>query len=127
MRARYSSGYFEDLFAHRDYRGLVDISGVICSCSRFKSEDAVYGLPLPLFAYVESLLWFASSARSGVWTYFEATPEARQKEMVRTLEKFAPFGFAVQYERGIRYWRDTGRQVQLDQWLASNDERNNEW
>ncbi len=91
----------------------------------FASRDSTYGLPRALFLFVESLAWFAQGLRSGVWTYFEATPSVRQQEMLAALGDLAPKGFDEQYGAGMRGWAEPDQAAAVDRWLAQSDEENN--
>jgi hypothetical protein len=125
---KFSSGYWDSLFKSCEYGGLVDLSSALCSCSAFKLIDTEYGLPRPAFLFVEGLLWFAQAHRSGVWTYFEATPERRQSAMLSALEDGdAPPEFAANYAFGMRNWKDEGKIGQVDCWILAHDRENTSW
>jgi hypothetical protein len=106
---KYSSRYWDSLFKSREYGQLVDLSSALCSCPAFRGADTEYGLPRAAFTFVEGLVWFAQANRSGVWTYFESTPQARQSAMLDALETGrAPPGFAAHYAFGIAQLEDRG-------------------
>jgi hypothetical protein len=125
MKSSVTRSYVDGLFARRDYDGLVWLSSTLCGTRGFNLQNPTYGLPRAVFLFVESLGWFAQGLRSGVWTYFEATPSARQQEMLAALGDLAPQGFAEQYAAGVRGWTDTTRAAEVDKWLQQNDETNN--
>ena len=100
MKSSVTRSYVDGLFASRDYDGLVWLSSTLCGSRGFNLQSPTYGLPRTLFLFVESLFWFAQGLRSGVWTYFEATPSARQQEMLAALGDLAPEGFDEQYVPG---------------------------
>lgn len=121
-----SPQYLDRLCTDRDYEGLAWISAVVCDCQRFDPSDPTYGLPIPAFCLVERLAWFAQGVRSGAWTYYEATPLARQRAMVSALDADAIHpAFAEQYSLGMREWRSPSQMATLDEWLDRNDEANN--
>src|SRR5258708_2971759 len=97
MKSSVTRSYLDGLFASRDYDGLVWLSSMLCGTRGFNLRSPTYGLPRALFLFVESLAWFAQGLRSGVWTYFEATPSVRQQEMLAALGDLAPKGFDEQY------------------------------
>ena len=72
--------------------------------------------------------WFAQSARSGVRTYFEATPVERQQVMLNALkQEGAPEGFSTNYRLGAEAWRDPTQATDRDRWIDRNDEANTEF
>jgi hypothetical protein len=127
MRPRYSAAYWDSLFSLGRYEGLVSISQALCTAPTFSIEAAEYGLARPAFLFVEGLSWFAQATRSGVRTYFEATPATRQAAMLEALEASAPKGFAAQYGTGMRDWMNASEMEQLDRWIQSHDTQNNSW
>jgi hypothetical protein len=122
-----AAAYLDKMFSERDEAGLAFLSSVICGAQAFDQRHATYGLPSPLFLFVEGLLWFAQSWRSGSWTYFEATPVERQQAMLEELRSHAPTGWADQYAFGMRHWHDTERLGALDTWLERQDKANSEF
>jgi hypothetical protein len=127
MKPQFSPAYLESLFTPGRYENLVEISSFLSGSASFAPEREDYGLELPLFAFVESLAWFAQSVRSGAWTYFEATPTKRQARMREALESLAPAGFAAHYALGMSSWREEVAMRQLDNWLEQHDSENNKW
>jgi hypothetical protein len=125
MKSSVTRSFVGGLFGSRDYDGLVWLSSAICGSPGFDLQHPMYGLPRALFLFVESLAWFAQALRSGAWTYFEATPHARQQEMLAALRDFAPEGFGQQYSAGMKLWKDPARVAGLDNWLLRNDDQNN--
>jgi hypothetical protein len=125
---KYSSRYWDSLFKSREYGQLVDLSSALCSCPVFRQADTEYGLPRAAFTFVEGLLWFAQANRSGVWTYFESTPQPRQSAMLETLENsHAPPGFAAHYAVGLRNWKTEDTIGEVDLWIRAHDRENNTW
>jgi hypothetical protein len=125
MKSSVTRSYVDGLFASRDYDGLVWLSSTLCGSPGFNPQSPTYGLPKALFLFVESLAWFAQGLRSGVWTYFEATPSARQQEMLAALRDLAPKGFDEQYGVGMSGWTDAAQAAAVDKWLEQNDDENN--
>jgi hypothetical protein len=124
---RYSAKYLDDLFTSDQYENLVQISSLLCACDRFAAAEPDYGLPTPLFVFVQGLLWFAQSARSGTWTYYEATPVTRQNAMLSALQTVGAVSVAAQYAEGMLHWRDEARMKTLDDWLQNHDTANTQW
>ena len=117
MKPRYSSNYLDRLFSSDAYEDLVQISSLLCATDRFSSSENDYGLPEPLFVFVETLAWFAQSWRSGAWTYYEATPLTRQTAMHRALEGAANPALAQCYAEGMQKWRDPEAMHTVDDWM----------
>jgi hypothetical protein len=122
---KFSQGYLDALFSSRDYGKLVEPSGYLQE--GLSRSDPTYGYPRPVFVLVESLLWFAQAIRSGAWTYYEATPRARQDAMLCALESDAPKDFATHYALGMQNWQDEGKIGVVDVWIENHDEDNNRW
>src|SRR5579872_4844236 len=101
-----ASAYLDKTFSERDEASLAFLSSLVCGTQAFDERHAVYGLPPPLFLFVEDLLWFAQAWRSGSWTYFEATPPERQQAMLEALRTDAPNGWSDQYASGMRRWQE---------------------
>jgi hypothetical protein len=123
--AKVAPAHLDSIFSAADYDGLSWLSSMICATDAFQAEHPTYGLPQPLFTLVEGLHLFAQGVRSGVFTYFEATPAERQQAMLRALqEESAPEGFAEHYRAGVEAWRDPTQSAVLDRWIDRNDELN---
>ena len=127
MSSIYSPRYWDSLFSSRTYEGLVSISSALCAAAEFSIEEVEYGLPRVAFMFVEGLCWFAQATRSGVWTYYEATPAPRQAAMLEALEASAPAGFAARYRTGMRDWMNESEMEKLDSWMKDHDAQNNSW
>jgi hypothetical protein len=127
MPRKFALEYIDRLLADATYMDLVHLSSVLCSSARYQSTAPDYGLSPPAFLFIETLSWFAQSTRSGVSTYYEATPPARQNTMLAALEESAPEEFRTWYERGMRDWREEGKITAVDDWIEANDQRANEW
>ncbi len=123
----YGKAYLDSLIASRDHGKLVELSTILCGSATFRRSEPDYGFPGPVFVFVESVLWFAQAIRSGVWTYYEATPISRQQAMLRALESEAPAGFATQYALGMRCWQDETKIEEVDRWIADHDGEHNLW
>lgn len=106
--------YLDSTFHDATYDGLAWLSSSICAAEIFDINDAGYGLPQPLFVVVEGLSWFAQSVRSGVTTYFEATPFERQRMMLHALEKEgAPDEMTAKYRSGMTGWKEPASAADL--------------
>jgi hypothetical protein len=115
--------YLDRIFDTADHDGLAWLSSMICASDAFGLKHPTYGLSTPLFLLVEGLLWSAQGARSGVRTYFEATPVERQRAMLGALEhQAAPEEVLDNYRFGMEVWRDPLRTADLDRWIDGNDE-----
>jgi hypothetical protein len=110
-----------------EYSDLVTLSTIVSSSIIFKSEESDNGLPPAAFLFVELLCWFAQAIRSGVWTYYEATPNERQLAFERVLREFAPLDFSYWFNRGTADWKDEAKIKAVDEWIEMNDERCNRW
>jgi hypothetical protein len=124
---RYSDQYIDRLLARGDYDAMVELSGILFSSPDRDSRQPEYRLPSPVFVYVETLGWFAQASRSGVWTYYEATPAGRQEAMRQALAAWAPLGYAQRYAFGMHHWTDERQMEELDRWIRSNEALCNEW
>jgi|UPI000648A44D hypothetical protein len=122
---RVAPAYLDSQFDAAEYDGLAWLSSMICASDAFRPEHPTYGLSQSLFLLVEGLSWFAQAARSGVRTYFEATPVERQQAMLRALEhEAAPDDLLDNYRSGISAWRDPVLTADLDRWIDRSDEAN---
>ncbi len=124
---RFSSEYIDKLLTGREYSDLVTLSTIVGSSTMFKNDESDYGLPSEAFLFVELLCWFAQAIRSGVWTYYEATPKERQLAFARVLLEFAPSDFYDWFNRGTKNWKDEEKIKTVDEWIEMNDERCNRW
>ena len=126
MPRKYAIEYIDRLLADTTYDALAELSSVICSGEQFDNSQPAFGLPRFAFLFVETLLWFAQAQRSGVWTYYEATSQARQQAMLEAV-RAAPEGFATWYEQGMRDWKDETRIDAVDKWMEANDDAAHAW
>jgi hypothetical protein len=124
---RYSDDYIDRLLVRSDYEAMVELSGIFFSWTGRDLLQADYRLPSPVFVYVEALCWFAQAWRSGVWTYYDATPVVRQEAMREALRIWAPLGYAERYGFGMIHWNDERRIQVLDEWMRKNEKFCNEW
>ena len=127
MPPKFATAYVDRLLADSTYESLAELSSAICSSARFNAELRDYGLPRFAFLFVETLLWFAQGERSGAWTYYEATPQARQDAMLDTLRRDAPEEFSSWYERGMHDWSDEIRIAAVDTWIEAHGEATYRW
>ena len=121
---KFSQTYLDDLFSPDEYGKLAEISALICGSDSFNPEEPDYGLDGKTFAFIECLLWFAQGLRSGVWTYYEATPPERQHAMLSALKETSPSAFATYYALGMETWEDEDKITEVDDWLRNEDEKN---
>jgi hypothetical protein len=124
---RYADSYIDQLIARSDYDAMVDLQGILMSGHGVNFDMPEYGLPSIAFVFVESILWFAQSVRSGAWTYFESISPERQSAMYQALESFAPKGFAERYKFGSENWKDPEQMERLDRWIDETDPACIEW
>jgi len=124
---RYSDQYLDGLLNGSSYDDLVELQGILVTPLHYDSSQPDYGLPPCFFVVVEGLVWFAQAWRSGVWTYFEATPLPRQQAMHEALLQLGPEDFARRYAFGMRHWRDAEAIAPLDSWMQNIDATANEW
>jgi hypothetical protein len=127
MNASYNPAYLDRLISSDGFEDLVQVSALLCATDRFSPDESDYGLPEPLFVFVEALLWFAQSSRSGAWTYYEATPTTRQEAMFRALEAIADRTLAHRYAEGMKSWRYAGAMRTLDDWIRNHDDEATTW
>jgi hypothetical protein len=128
MKPRYSTAYLNRLFSSDAYQDLSQLSSILCATDRFSQGESDYGLPQPLFVFVECLHWLAMSWRSGsAWTYYEATPRSRQEAMYQGLDALAAPELARRYAEGMEYWRDPQARRALDVWMKQHDADATPW
>jgi hypothetical protein len=125
--ARFTDAYIDRLLASRKFDALVELQGIFWGWSGLAAHHPQYGLPVPVFIFIESLNWFSQAIRSGVWSYFEVTPIERQEAMYAELQCLAPTGFAEQYRQGIKHWRDQAKMKNLDRWVSENESACDDW
>lgn len=124
---KFSQAYFDALFSSPDCSKLVELCAYLPGAGCYSPSEPCYGYPQPVFVFVESLVWFSQAIRSGAWTYYEATPGARQDAMLDALKCEAPTEFATHYALGMRDWRDEQKIEAVDMWMQNHDEDNNRW
>jgi hypothetical protein len=124
---RYADTYIDGLFRRAQLDGLVELAAIFGGWPGWNERDVRYGLPPPLFAFVESQLWFSQSIRSGTWTYFEATSIERQRALYEALQQFAPPDFADHYRHGMEHWRTEVEMTNLDDWIWKTEQDCIDW
>ena len=127
MSPRYSPAFIDRLLRASDYHSLVELTQIAYGSAIRSDLHPDYALPQPAFLLCETLLWFAQALRSGVWTYFEATPDARQNAMLKALEALGPEGYAAAYRQGMVGWQNEALMETLDAWLESHEEATTQW
>jgi hypothetical protein len=125
--SRYSAQYVAQLIAQQDYGALVDLQGIALGWDRFDANDPSFGWPQPIFVVFEILTWLAQGDRSGVWTYYEATPLTRHDRVVVALEALQAAELRRQYVYGKEHWRIAEAIGQLDNWLSENEQSTIRW
>ena len=121
MKTALSAAYLEDLFRERSLDKLAEISALSCGCRAFDKGATDYGLPGRLFLFVECLGWISQSLRSGSWTYFEATPVARQQLMLKRLREDGLPTLGDRYAESMSNWRDASKISSVDKWLEAHE------
>ena len=125
-KALLSKQYIDSLVDSPSHEALVTVAGYIWAAAP-ERDLPTYGLELPLFVFCEALTWFSQSIRSGVWTYYEATPTRRQEAMKASLAIVQAGPIIERYAFGMIYWRDFEAMTELDQWLGETDDQNTSW
>jgi hypothetical protein len=124
---RYSPQYLAQLLTQRDYGALVDLQGVATGWDGFDASVPSFGLPGPIFVVFEMLVWLATADRSGVWTYYETTPDARSECAKSTLAILKAVELQEKYAYGKAHWRDADASGQLDRWILENEQMIIDW
>ncbi len=125
--ARYTDAYIDRLISSKGFLELVELQGIFFGWSGCDFNLPNFGFHSSVFTFNESLTWFSQAIRSGVWTYYEATPIERQEAMFAALQIHAPIEFSKQYKYGIEHWKDVERIESLDSWIEDNEFMCNEW
>ena len=124
---RYSTHYLSQLLNQHDYAALVDLQGVALGWSGFDVSHPSFGWPQPIFVVFELLTWLAQADRSGVWTYYEATPAVRVECAVAALEFLNAVELRQNYAYGKDNWRDLEAIGNLDSWIGENEHTIIDW
>jgi hypothetical protein len=127
LMPRYSVTFIDNLLTSDNPPRLAELSSIVCGTDKFEASSPDYGLPPIAFLFVEGLLWMSQALRSGVWTYYEATPISRQNALRGALRQFAPAAYGDWYERGMIDWKDEVRIEQVDKWMEANEAGFLEW
>jgi hypothetical protein len=127
MAAKFTQAYLDALFSAPEFEKLVEIAGYFYGSEEYRRDAPDFGLPQPAFVFQETLTWFSQAIRSGVWTYYEATPRVRQEAMHRALECEAPSGYAATYSLGMETWEDDLKCQGIDEWIAAHENDCNQW
>jgi len=122
---KFSQRYLDAIFTTSECGRLAEISSILCGCGSYEPKQPDYGFDSQTFVFVESLLWFSQALRSGVWTYFEATPRQRQEAMREALRSIAPKEFSEYYALGMEVWKDENKIKVVDTWMQDHDDENN--
>lgn len=124
---RYSAHYLAQLLRQRDYSALVDLQGIALGWEGFDKEIPAFGWPAPIFVVFELLTWLAQADRSGVWTYYEATPVGRLDCVLATLDRLKAVELHRQYAYGKQHWQDDKASEKLDLWIRENEQTIIDW
>lgn len=124
---RFTAEYIDSLLASHEASIGVDLHAIITSSAQFDRAQPCHGLSEALFAYVEVTHWEAASSRSGVWTYYEVTPDAVQQKALKIIQRIAPRDIADAYAQGMLNWQSEDRIGVLDDWLSKNETSIREW
>lgn len=123
----FSDSYIDRKTSPSDLASLIELHGAILSLPNFDFSQLAYGLPDIAFVFVETVAWLSQSVRSGSWTYFESTPEARVNALLRMLEVVAPKGLVEQYRFGATHWVEPSQLEVLDRWVANSERDFDAW
>lgn len=126
MKAVYSEAYIDELVDSRSYDAMAMLSTYVEAASP-ASDEAGRGLPIQLFVFIEAFAWFAQAARSGVWTYFEATTPLRQEAMRASLLQLRCDSLAQLYSFGMLHWKGATLMQKLDRALDEAEKDNESW
>jgi hypothetical protein len=127
MAKKFAQAYLDELFSTPEFTKLIEIAGYFAATDEYRTDAPDFGLPRPVFVFHETLLWFSQAIRSGVWTYYEATPRARQEAMLNALAGEAPLGYAAIYLLGMATWQDEVKRRYVDAWIEGHEENCNQW
>jgi hypothetical protein len=124
---RFSIDYMDELLSRADASARIELASIISSWSGYDRSLPFCGVTPALLAYVEVVAWEAQSWRSGAWTYYEATPERIQRDVMGALERDAPADLSEIYARGMREWRGASVAASVDAWLKENEASVHNW
>jgi hypothetical protein len=124
---KFGQAYLEGLFSAPDLSKFVEINGYLVGSDAYDRSQPTYGFPVAVFVFKQSLICFSQSIRSGAWTFYEATPPARQEAMFRELKEHAPEELAAQYARGMKDWRNRSKIARVDQWIRAREDVCHHW
>jgi hypothetical protein len=118
MRIRYAESYIDQILNAEKGERLSELLCAFTGRPEYDSTAPDLGLPEPAFLLMECSRWMAQSLRSGVWTYYEATPDERQSACLQALQKHAPVDWAEMYSRGMAVWRSPKKTKPIDDWMS---------
>lgn len=124
---RYSQQYIANLIAQHDYDALVDLQRAASGSELYDTKHPSFGWPCAIFVIFELVTWIAQADRSGVWTYYEATPFARMNCVLATLETLGAVALHQQYAYGNKHWQDEDACDKLDRWIRENEPAFIDW
>jgi len=118
---RYSQQYIANLIAQHDYGALVDLQRPASGSKLYDTKHPSFGWPCAIFVIFELATWIAQADRSGVWTYYEATPPMRMNCVLATLEELGAVELHKQYNYGKNHWQDEDACDRLDCWICEHE------
>lgn len=124
---RYSQQYIANLIGQHDYEALVDLQRAASGSTLYDTRHPSFGWPCAIFVIFELVTWIAQADRSGVWTYYEATPFARMNCVLATLETLGAVELHQQYAYGRKHWQDEDACDKLDPWIRENEPAIIDW
>ncbi len=109
MTASFSPAFVDRLFMERDFNGLHQLISAV---------EQERHLPEEFWLFCRVFEWAPS--RSGVWQYYEATPEAIFNRVLACLEQFRMSAIASKYAVGRNCRGPSESLAALDSWLDDN-------
>jgi hypothetical protein len=127
MRIRYAESYLDQILNAEHGERLVELLCAIGGRPEYDCTAGDLGLPEPAFLLMECSQWMAQSLRSGVWTYYEATPLNRQNACLKVIQNYAPAEWADMYSRGMADWRSDKTMKLIDDWMFRQMDAMDAW
>lgn len=128
MKPLYHHQYIAKIFAQRDQQALFELHRILFA-AKADRQSPNYGLPEPLFLFIEGFIWFGVvGGRVTTAVHFSGTPHARRQVMLSALKAYAPPHFAATFELGMHefaYGDATGENEdvsdRLDRWMEQHE------
>ena len=113
MTLRYSAGFLDRLYSTGSIYDL---------WSELSTIERHHSLPKGSWTFCRLVEWFSAS-RSGIWTYYEATPLSQQEQLVGELDAFLDLaGIARYYRLGMATWASEKEIQQIDKWIRQQEQ-----